>query len=73
MNTNKKNFRESKGFIFIKKLLPHLIFIFAAVLIVLLIVDYFNPLMKFLDNTPAQGIMWVLCVLSVIHFIILLL
>ena len=45
----------------------------AAVLIVLLIVNYFNPLMNFIDNTPAHCIIWALCVLCVIHFIILLL
>lgn len=56
----------------IKKILPHLIFILAAILIVLLIVDYFNPLMKFLDNNMAYGVMWALCILSVLHFIILL-
>lgn len=56
----------------IKKILPHLIFILAAILIVLLIVDYFNPLMKFLDNGMAYCVMWALCVLSVLHFIILL-
>lgn len=73
MNTNKINFREKKGFIMLKKILPHIIFILAAVLIVLLIVDYFNPLMNFLGNTFAYCIMWVLCVLCVIHFVILLL
>lgn len=70
---DKKSFRDKKWFIWAKKILPHLIFILAAVLIVLLIVNYFNPLMNFIDNTPALCIMWALCVLCVIHFIILLL
>ena len=55
----------------IKKLLPQIIFILAAALIVLLIVNYFNPLMKFLDNAGAYAIMWTLCVLSVIQSVIL--
>lgn len=71
MNSENKSLKDKKALKIIKKILPHLIFILAAALIVLLIVDYFNPLMNFLDNTPAHCIMWAFCILSIIHFIVL--
>ena len=45
-----------------KRALPHLILICATALIVLLIVNYYNPLMNFLENTAAHVLM-----LSLIH------
>lgn len=72
MNSENNSLKDRKALKIIKKILPHLIFILAAALIVLLIVDYYNPMMNFLDNTPAHCIMWALCILSIIHFIILL-
>lgn len=56
----------------IKKILPQIIFVLSAALIVLLIVNYYNPLMKFLDNNGAYAIMWALCVLSIIQSVILI-
>lgn len=50
----------------IKRALPHLTLICAAALIVLLIVNYYNPLMNFLDNTTAHVLMYVLCSLSIL-------
>lgn len=72
MSTENNSVKDKKALKIIKKILPHLIFILAAALIVLVIVDYFNPLMNFLDNTPAHCIMLALCVLSIVQFLILL-
>lgn len=49
-----------------KRALPHLILICAAALIVLLIVNYYNPLMNFLENTAAHVLMYALCSLSIL-------
>lgn len=49
-----------------KRALPHLILICAAALIVLLIVNYYNPLMNFLENTAAHVLMYTLCSLSIL-------
>ncbi|MBQ6830491.1 MAG: hypothetical protein IJO59_05135 [Clostridia bacterium] len=45
-----------------RALLGHLTRILAMVLIVLLIVDYFNPYMEFLSNTAAKIFLLLLCV-----------
>ena len=49
-----------------KRALPHLILICAAALIVLLIVNYNNPFMNFLENTAAHVLMYALCFLSIL-------
>ena len=56
----------SKFLSFIKKALPHLTFVFAAMLIVLLIINYYNPLMNFLDNGMAHALQWALAALTLI-------
>ena len=55
-----------KFYSFIKKVLPHLTLILAAALIVLLIVNYYNPLMGFLENSMAHAIMYALAALSIL-------
>lgn len=45
-----------------RALLGHLTRILAMVLIVLLIVDYFNPYMEFLSNTATKIFLLILCV-----------
>ena len=55
-----------KFYSFIKKVLPHLTLILAAALIVLLIVNYYNPLMGFLENSMAHVIMYALAALSIL-------
>lgn len=55
-----------KFYSFIKKALPHLTLILAAALIVLLIVNYYNPLMGFLENSMAHAIMYALAALSIL-------
>ncbi len=55
-----------KFYSFIKKVLPHLTLILAATLIVLLIVNYYNPLMGFLENSMAHAIMYALAALSIL-------
>ena len=55
-----------KFYSFIKKVLAHLTLILAAALIVLLIVNYYNPLMGFLENSMAHAIMYALAALSIL-------
>lgn len=45
----------------IKKIIPHVNFIFAVIFITLLIVDICNPLMDFINNDITKGFMWALC------------
>ena len=49
-----------------KRALPHLILICATALIVLLIVNYNNPFMNFLEDTAAHVLMYALCFLSIL-------
>ena len=58
-----------KFYSFIKKVLPHLTLILAAALIVLLIVNYYNPLMGFLENSMAHAIMYARAALSILRAI----
>ena len=34
-------------------------------LVVLLIMDYYNPFMDFLDNSIAAALQWALCILTI--------
>lgn len=49
----------------LKRLLPHLTNILATMLVVLLIMDYYNPFMDFLDNSIAAALQWALCILTI--------
>ena len=44
-----------------KRWLAHLSLILSFIIIVLVILDYFNPLMAFLDNTFTHVVLLVLC------------
>ena len=52
--------------VILQKALPHIVLILSAMLIVLLIVDYYNPLMDFLDNTTAHFLLGALCLCAAV-------
>lgn len=56
---------------YIIKLLPHLAIILAAVLITLLILDYYNPNMYFYDNETIRVMFGVLCAAAIANGIIM--
>ena len=50
----------------IQKALPHIVLILSAMLTVLLIVNYYNPLMHFLDNTMTHFLLGALCLCAAV-------
>lgn len=54
------------------KLIPHIIFILSIMIIVFLILDNFNPLMDFVNNSITHYLLYALCILSLILSIYLI-
>ena len=53
---------------FLKKLLrilPHVPMIFSVIFIVFMILDEYNPTMKFVSNDISTVLLWILCVTSI--------
>ena len=55
---------------FIKGVLPHLSIIFAVVVIVMVIADYYNPSMSFLNSLPSKVVIVTLCASAIMTAII---
>ncbi len=47
------------------KILPHVPMIFSVIFIVFLILDQYNPTIKFLSNDISTVFLWILCVTSI--------
>lgn len=56
----------------IRKTLPHVSIVLAGLLIVLIVLDYFNGSMGFLDNTAAKSFALLLCVSSIANAVVLI-
>lgn len=56
---------------YVVKLLPHLCMILSAVLITLLILDYYNPNMDFYDNQTTRIMFGILCAAAIASGIII--
>ncbi|WP_099469519.1 hypothetical protein [Konateibacter massiliensis] len=54
-----------------RKLLPHLMLIFAVMFITFLILDEYNPMMDFVNNEFSMKLLWAWCILTVIQSVIL--
>jgi len=55
----------------IARILPHIAIILAAVLITLLILDYYNPNMYFYDNETTRVMFLVFCVAALANGVIM--
>lgn len=50
----------------IQKALPHIVLILSAMLLVLLIVNDYNPMMNFLDNPMTHVLLGALCLSAIV-------
>lgn len=53
--------------IILKNVLPHLCIVLSGMLIVLLAIDRVNSAMMFIDHRITKGLMWVLCIASIVN------
>ena len=53
--------------ILMKNVLPHLSIVLSGMLIVLLAIDRVNSAMVFIDHRITKGLMWILCIASIIN------
>ena len=53
--------------ILLKTILPHLCIVLSGMLIVLLAIDRVNNAMMFIDHRITKGLMWVLCIASIVN------
>ncbi|MDL2220859.1 hypothetical protein LJC55_04250 [Eubacteriales bacterium OttesenSCG-928-N14] len=53
-----------------RMILTHLCMIVAVLIGVLLVVDVYNPMMAFMDDTKTTIALWVLCIASLINGIL---
>ena len=53
--------------IILKTILPHLCIVLSGMLIVLLAIDRVNNAMMFIDHRITKGLMWVLCIASIVN------
>ncbi len=47
------------------RILPHVPMIFSVIFIVFMILDEYNPTMKFVHNDVSTILLWILCVTSI--------
>ncbi len=47
------------------RILPHVPMIFSVIFIVFMILDEYNPTMKFVSNDTSTVLLWILCVTSI--------
>ena len=57
----------------IKAALPHLTLVLSLFFIVLIILDYFNPLMRFIANSLSLAILFAFCLIAILTSIIAIL
>jgi hypothetical protein len=50
-----------------KKLLPHMTIILGLYIGTMWVLDQFNPLMDFLDNSSTMAILFLFCILAVVN------
>lgn len=55
-----------------KRLLPHGIFILSSMFVVFFVLDEFNPMMNFSHNSISDVLLWALVLLSLLQAIILI-
>ena len=53
--------------ILLKNVLPHLSIVLSGMLIVLLAIDRVNSAMVFIDHRITKGLMWILCIVSIVN------
>ena len=53
-----------------RSLLAHLTVILALVFLVFLVLDQFNPLMNFIDNSLSRGLLALLCLSGIVQSVL---
>ena len=51
----------------INKIVPNIVLILSLVILAFMILDWFNPLMNFLENTISRVLIIMLCIVSVVN------
>lgn len=54
------------------RILPHLTIILSIMFLTFWILDYFNPMMSFLDNSISHVLLFLFCLLSLVTSILLI-
>ncbi len=56
----------------IKKVMPHMLFILSGIFITFLILDEYNPTMNFVNNNVSIKLLWIFCLLSLVNAILMM-